>query len=88
MAKEYGVEAGEEMMTAINYAKSHQLPVAFIDMNAQFMFSKMLKSMTFSEKIITCKCSSLCFSKEGCSEQSNRSHVPQYRDSTKRWKIA
>ena len=51
MAKEYGVEAGEEMMTAINYAKSRQLPVAFIDMNAQFMFSKMLKSMTFSEKI-------------------------------------
>ena len=51
MAKQYGVEAGDEMMTAINYAKSHQRPVAFIDMNAQHMFSRMLKSMSFSEKI-------------------------------------
>ena len=51
MAKEYGVEAGDEMMTAINYAQSRQLPVAFIDLNAQFMFARMLKSMGFSEKI-------------------------------------
>ena len=51
MAKEYGVEAGAEMVTAINYAKSHQLPVAFIDLNAQRMFSRMLKSMSISEKI-------------------------------------
>jgi pheromone shutdown protein TraB len=51
MAKEYGVEAGDEMMTAINYAQSHQLPIAFIDMNAQSLFSKMLRSMSFSEKI-------------------------------------
>lgn len=51
MAKQYGVEAGDEMMTAINYAQSHQKPVDFIDMNAQFMFSKMLKSMSFTEKI-------------------------------------
>jgi len=51
MAEEYGVEAGDEMMTAINYAKDHRLPVVFIDLNAQAMFSKMLKSMSFSEKI-------------------------------------
>ena len=51
MAKEYGVIAGEEMLTTINYAKSHQLPVAFIDMNAQRLFSRMLKSMSFSERI-------------------------------------
>jgi len=51
MAKEYGVEAGDEMLTAINYAQSHQIPVAFIDMNAQKLFSNMLKSMSFSEKI-------------------------------------
>ena len=51
MAKEYGVVAGEEMLTTINYAKSHQLPVAFIDMNAQRLFSRMLKSMSFSERI-------------------------------------
>jgi len=51
MAKEYGVEAGDEMITAINYARTHQLPVGFIDMNAQYMFAKMLKKMSFSEKI-------------------------------------
>jgi pheromone shutdown protein TraB len=51
MAKEYGVVAGEEMLTTINYAKSHQLPVAFIDMNAQRLFSRMLKSMSFSERL-------------------------------------
>jgi pheromone shutdown-related protein TraB len=50
MAKEYGVTAGEEMITAIEYAQTHQLPVAFIDMNAQKLFSRMLKSMSFSEK--------------------------------------
>ena len=50
MAKEYGVTAGEEMITTINFAKTHQLPVAFIDMNAQRLFKKMLKSMSFSEK--------------------------------------
>jgi len=51
MAKEYGVTAGEEMLTAINYAQTHQLPVAFIDMNAQRLFSRMLKSMSISEKL-------------------------------------
>ncbi len=50
MAEEYGVTAGDEMLTAINYAKDHQIPVAFIDMDAQFLFSKMLRSMSFSEK--------------------------------------
>lgn len=51
MAKEYGVTAGAEMLTSINYAHSHQLPIAFIDMNAQRLFSRMLKTMKFSEKI-------------------------------------
>lgn len=50
MAKEYGVSAGDEMLTAINYAQGRQIPVDFIDMNAQYLFKKMLKSMTFSEK--------------------------------------
>jgi pheromone shutdown-related protein TraB len=50
IAKEYGVTAGEEMLTTINYAHSHQLPVAFIDMNAQSLFSRMLRSMSFTEK--------------------------------------
>ena len=51
MANEYGVTAGAEMLTSINYARSHQLPIAFIDMNAQRLFSRMLKTMSFSEKI-------------------------------------
>ena len=51
MANEYGVQAGQEMITAIQYAQSHSLPLAFIDMNAQRLFTRMLKSMTFREKI-------------------------------------
>lgn len=51
MAAEYGVQPGEEMITTINYAQSHQLPLAFIDMNAQYLFIRMLKSMGFHEKI-------------------------------------
>jgi pheromone shutdown protein TraB len=51
LADEYGVQAGEEMLTTINYAQSHQLPLAFIDMNAQALFSRMLKQMSFREKL-------------------------------------
>ena len=51
MANKYGVTAGEEMLTTINYARSHQLPVAFIDMNAQNLFKRMLRTMSISEKI-------------------------------------
>ena len=50
MAKEYGVNAGDEMLTAIKYAQLHQLPLEFLDMNAQKLFSNMLKSMSLSEK--------------------------------------
>jgi len=51
MAEEYGVQAGQEMITAIEYAQSHQIPLAFIDMNAQTLFTRMLREMTFREKI-------------------------------------
>jgi len=51
MASEYGVSAGDEMVTAINYANSRQIPVEFIDMNAQYLFTKMLRSMKWSEKL-------------------------------------
>ena len=51
LANEYGVKAGQEMITTIEYAQSHQIPLVFIDMNAQNMFSKMLKKMSISEKI-------------------------------------
>jgi len=50
MASEYGVNAGDEMLAAINYAQSHGLPAELIDMNAQQLFIKMWKSMPFSEK--------------------------------------
>jgi len=50
LAKEYGVNAGDEMLTAVKYAQSYQIPLEFIDMNAQRLFSNMLKSMSLSEK--------------------------------------
>ena len=50
MAHEYGVNAGDEMLTAITYAHTNQLPVEFIDMNAQQLFTKMWRSMPFTEK--------------------------------------
>ena len=52
LAKEYGVQAGQEMITASDYAQSHQIPLAFIDMNAQNLFTRMLKQMTLREKIM------------------------------------
>jgi pheromone shutdown protein TraB len=51
MAEQYGVNAGDEMLTAILYAQSHQLPVAFIDTNAQQLFTHMWKTMPFFEKL-------------------------------------
>jgi pheromone shutdown protein TraB len=51
MASEYGVVAGQEMLTAIGFAKNRQLPVAFIDMNAQKLFKKMLRKMSVREKL-------------------------------------
>jgi pheromone shutdown protein TraB len=50
LASEYGVSAGDEMLTAATYGQSHQLPVEFIDMNAQRLFREMWKSMPFLEK--------------------------------------
>lgn len=50
IAKQYGVTPGSEMITAINYAQSNQIPIAFIDLNAQLMFTNMLKKMSIIEK--------------------------------------
>lgn len=50
LASEYGVNAGDEMFTAVNYAQSHQLPIKFIDMNAQRLFREMWKSMPLTER--------------------------------------
>jgi len=51
IASEYGVQPGDEMITAITYAQSHQIPLEFIDMNAQQLFTKMWHAMTVSEKL-------------------------------------
>jgi len=51
MAEQYGVNAGDEMLSAITYAQSHQLPVAFIDTNAQQLFTQMWRTMPFFEKL-------------------------------------
>ena len=51
MANEYGVIAGQEMITTVEYAQRNQKPIAFIDMNAQRLFKRMLKQMTIREKI-------------------------------------
>ena len=51
MAEQYGVNAGDEMLSAVNYAQAHQLPVAFIDTNAQQLFTHMWKTMPFFEKL-------------------------------------
>lgn len=50
MAEQYGVSAGDEMLSAINYAQSHQLPIAFLDANAQQLFTHMWKTMPFIER--------------------------------------
>jgi len=51
MAKEYGVSAGDEMLTAINYSQNNNISLALIDSDAQKLFKKMLKKMTLREKI-------------------------------------
>jgi pheromone shutdown protein TraB len=51
MAESYGVNAGDEMLSAINYAQSRVLPVAFIDTNAQQLFTNMWNTMPFFEKL-------------------------------------
>lgn len=51
LAKQYGVTAGEEMLTTGQYAQEHQLPLMCIDRNAQQVFQRMLKSMTVREKL-------------------------------------
>jgi pheromone shutdown protein TraB len=51
MAEQYGVNAGDEMLSAAEYARTHQIPLELIDMNAQKLFLNMWKSMSFREKI-------------------------------------
>ena len=51
MAKQYGVQAGDEMLTGIQFAHDHQRPIAFIDVAADQMFARMLREMSFTEKL-------------------------------------
>lgn len=51
LADKFGVTAGEEMLTSILYAQSHQIPCSCIDMNAQHVFSQMFRQMSIKEKI-------------------------------------
>jgi pheromone shutdown-related protein TraB len=51
IAKQYGVIAGSEMLSAIKYAQTHQIPLELIDMNAQIIFTRMWKTMRFTEKL-------------------------------------
>ena len=51
LAEKYGVIPGDEMLTAITYAQSHQLPLQLIDMDAQKVFSTLLSSMSIREKL-------------------------------------
>jgi len=51
MAEKYGVIPGDEMLTAIQYAQSHQFPLHLIDMDAQRVFSSLLSQMTMKEKL-------------------------------------
>ena len=50
IAKQYGVSAGDEMLSAIKYSQEHQLPFAFIDREARNLFQRMIKEMSISEK--------------------------------------
>ena len=51
MADKYGVDVGEEMLGAVNIAKKIGAKIAFIDVDASFVFNRFWKSMNFSEKI-------------------------------------
>lgn len=51
MANQYGVSAGDEMMTAITYAQTQAIPLHLIDMHAQTLFITMWKTMPFFEKL-------------------------------------
>ena len=51
IADQYGVQAGDEMLLGIEFAQTYQRPIAFIDLPADRMFSRMIKEMSFKEKM-------------------------------------
>ncbi len=51
MADEYGVDVGEEMLGAVDTAKKINAKIAFIDVDASFIFNRFWNSMSFAEKL-------------------------------------
>jgi len=52
IAKKFGVEVGEEMLTAVNTAEKINSKVAFIDLPAQIVLNRLMNEMSFKEKIM------------------------------------
>ena len=51
MAAKYGADVGEEMLGAVSVAKQIGAKLAFIDVDASFVFDRFWRSMSFSEKL-------------------------------------
>jgi len=51
MANKYGADVGEEMLGAVSIAEKIGAKLAFIDVDATFVFDRFWSSMSFSEKI-------------------------------------
>jgi len=51
IADKYGVDVGEEMLGAISMAKKIGAKIAFIDVDASFIFNRFWNTMRFNEKI-------------------------------------
>jgi pheromone shutdown protein TraB len=54
IAKADNVNQGDEMLTAVNYAKSHNIKFEFIDRNQNEIYLKTINSIPFSEKFLLC----------------------------------
>jgi len=50
-ARKFGVNPGDEMLTAINYAQKNNLPFKFIDGDFQIIYQKIMESLTLKEKL-------------------------------------
>jgi pheromone shutdown protein TraB len=51
LADMYGSSVGDEMLAAVDAARDLKIPVAFIDMDGQMMFRRMMKEMTIKERV-------------------------------------
>jgi len=51
LADMYGSSVGDEMLAAVDAAQDLKIPVAFIDMDGQMMFRRMMKEMTIKERV-------------------------------------